>query len=70
MFFRRRHERPISEAVAYARCHGDRGSEILSVKKRQPWSLPQRRRGFKVSVAGETLREAFAARLDGRNSDL
>jgi hypothetical protein len=67
MFFRRQQERPITEATAYARCHGDRGSEILSVKRRQPWQLPHRRRGFKVSVAGETLREAFEAKIDGRH---
>jgi hypothetical protein len=52
MFFRRRQERPITEATAYARCHGDRGREILSVKKRPP---------------GETLREAFEAKIEGRH---
>lgn len=66
-FFRRRPtERPITEDVAYARCHGDRGSEILSVKKLPPYRLPERRRGHGVSVEGETLRRAFAAKLDDR----
>ena len=69
MFFRRRQERSITEAVAYARCHGDRSRDILSVTKRPPFQLPHRRRGFTVSVPGETLREAFAARLDKRHSD-
>jgi hypothetical protein len=63
--FRRSTTRALSEEMAYARCHGDRGTEILSVKKRPPYELPERRRGHRVSVAGETLR-AFAARLDRR----
>ena len=66
VFFRRRHAHEISEAVAYARCHGDRGSDILSVKKRPRYELPDRRRGFVVSVSGETVRQAFAAKLEGR----
>lgn len=65
--FRRREERVITEAVAYARCHGDRGAEIVSVSKRPRFELPQRRRGYHVSVPGETLREAFAAKLDERH---
>lgn len=67
VLFRKRHEHEISEAVAYARCHGERGSNILSVKKRPPFELPERRRGFAVSVSGETLREAFAAKLEERH---
>jgi hypothetical protein len=67
VFFRRRHTHEITEAVAYARCHGDRGSDILSVKKRARYELPERRRGFTVSVAGETVRQAFAAKLEGRH---
>jgi hypothetical protein len=64
--FRRSTTRALSEEMAYARCHGDRGTEILSVKKRPPYELPERRRGHRVSVAGEALRAAFAARLDRR----
>jgi hypothetical protein len=67
-FFRRRQEHVISEAAAYARCHGDRGAEILRVSKRPPFQLPHRRRGYHVSVPGEKLREAFAAKLDERQS--
>lgn len=66
--FRRRDEREITEAVAYARCHGDRGSEIVSVTKRPPYVLPQRRRGYHVSVPGERLRQAFADRIDHRRA--
>ena len=59
-------ERAITEAVAYARCHGDRGSDILRVTKLPPYELPERRRGHHVSVSGETLRRAFSAKLDER----
>jgi hypothetical protein len=69
-FFRRRRvaDHPFTEADAYARCHGDRGTEILSVKTRAAVRLPERRRGHHVSVPGEALRLAFAARLDERLS--
>jgi hypothetical protein len=65
--FRKRHDHVLTEAVAYARCHGDRGSDILRVSKKPPYVLPQRRRGHQVSVSGETLRQAFAAKLDDRH---
>jgi hypothetical protein len=69
VFFRKhQHTREITEAMAYQRCHGDRGSDILRVTRQPPYELPQRRRGFGVSVAGETLRQAFAARLDRREA--
>jgi hypothetical protein len=70
VFFRKPkpRERAISEADAYARCHGDRGSDLISVTKRPAFELPQRRRGYRVSVPGETLRQAFAARLAARQS--
>ena len=64
--FRKRHDHVLTEAVAYARCHGDRGNDILRVSKRVPYVLPHRRRGHQVSVSGETLRQAFAAKLDDR----
>ena len=64
--FRRQPEREITEAIAYARCHGDRGSDIVRVTRRPPYELPERRRGHHVSVSGETLRQAFAAKLDER----
>jgi hypothetical protein len=67
-FFRRHEEREITEEMAYLRCHGDRGHDILSVTKQPPYSLPQRRRGHHVSVAGETLRQAFASKLDRRTT--
>jgi hypothetical protein len=64
--FRNRRDHVLTEEVAYARCHGDRGNDILRVSKRPPYVLPQRRRGHEVSVSGETLRQAFAAKLDDR----
>ena len=64
--FRPRSVRVITEEMAYARCHGDRGNDILRVTKQPPYSLPDRRRGHQVSVSGETLREAFARKLDRR----
>lgn len=70
MFLRRRRRyRVITEAVAYQRCHGERGTDILRVTKQPPYELPQRRRGFRVAVAGETLRQAFARKLDDRRHD-
>jgi hypothetical protein len=66
VIFRRRQPREITEAIAYARCHGERGPTILRVSKRPPFELPERRRGFPVSVRGEALRQAFAAKLDER----
>ena len=64
--FRKRHDHVLTEEVAYARCHGERGNDILRVSKRPPYVLPQRRRGHHVSVSGETLRQAFATKLDDR----
>ena len=66
--FRRQAGREITEEMAYVRCHGDRGRDILRVTKLPPYSLPQRRRGHHVSVAGETLREAFVRKLDRRTT--
>ena len=53
--------RPIPEAVAYARCHGERGTDILRVVKAEP-----RRPRYKLPVSGEDLRQAFEARLGQR----
>jgi hypothetical protein len=64
--FRRQPEREITEAIAYARCHGDRSNDILRVTPLPPYELPERRRGHHVSVSGESLRRAFAAKLEER----
>jgi hypothetical protein len=53
--------RPISEAVAYARCHGDRDTELVRVVRPEP-----HRPSHRLPVSGETLRRAFELRLDQR----
>ena len=53
---------PIDEAAAYARCHGDRGADILRVEVLPP--PPPKPR---ITVTGETLRAAFEKRLRARD---
>ena len=57
----RHHLRPISEAEAYARCHGMRFDDVRIVK------LEPRRPRYQTSVSGENLREAFEQRLNSRD---
>ena len=58
---RRRRSRPLGEAEAYARCHGDRGNDVTIVR------LPPRRpRNFPILRTGEELRRRFEERLDRR----
>jgi hypothetical protein len=52
--------KPLSEAEAYARCHGSRGGEVRIVK------VEPRRARYETGVSGERLREAFESRLDTR----
>jgi len=52
--------KPLSEAEAYARCHGDRGELVRIVK------LPPRRPRYEVLESGEELRRIFEERLDAR----
>ena len=59
---RRQREAPILEGEAYARCHGERSGEIVSVERVERKPIP-RRTG---DLTGELLRRAFEARLDGR----
>jgi hypothetical protein len=65
VFFRRPTPRPISEAVAYARCYGERGSELLRVSKAAPPS-PPRPSASEPKVSGEKLRRDFESRLASR----
>ena len=55
--------RPLSEAEAYARCYGN-GDENVRAMKVTP--RPPR---YESAVSGESLREAFEQRLDGREPD-
>ena len=63
----RRTLQPLDEAAAYARCHGDRGVDIIRVEPLPPVppelpKLPEEQR----TVTGETLRQAFERRLRSR----
>jgi hypothetical protein len=51
----------MSEAVAYARCHGDRDPDLVRVVKLEP-----RRLRYPAAMSGEVLRRAFESRLDLR----
>jgi hypothetical protein len=52
--------RPLSEAEAYARCHGTRETEVRIVH------LEPRRPRYELRVTGEDLRRSFERRLDSR----
>ena len=52
--------RPIEEAEAYARCHGQRSLDVKIVK------LEPRRPRFPARVTGESLRRSFEERLQKR----
>jgi hypothetical protein len=60
-FFRRRDKalRPLGEAEAYARIHGER-TDVKIVQ------LPPRRKRYRLDVTGEALRRRFEARIDER----
>ncbi len=55
--------RPLGEAEAYARCHGQRHDEVRVVK------LEPRPPRFPTRVTGESLRRSFEERLDARSAD-
>jgi hypothetical protein len=61
---RRWRSRPLGEAEAYARCHGERGNDVKLVR------LPPRRpRYLAVLKTGEELRRRFEERLDRRERE-
>jgi hypothetical protein len=56
--------RPLDEAAAYARCHGDRDENVRLVK------LPPRRARYEsVLASGESIRRDFEDRLDTREPE-
>jgi hypothetical protein len=56
--------RPLDEAAAYARCHGERDENVRLVK------LPPRRARYEnVLSSGESIRREFESRLDTREAD-
>jgi hypothetical protein len=64
-WFRRKHDRlrPLDEAAAYARCHGDRDDTVRIVK------LPPRRAHYDLLATGEEIRRSLEARIDARDAD-
>ena len=57
--------RPLDEAAAYARCHGDRDESVRIVK------LPPRRARYDTLLAtGEDIRRGLEARIDGRDGEV
>jgi hypothetical protein len=55
--------RPLDEAAAYARCHGDRDDTVRIVK------LPPRRAHYDLLATGEEIRRSLEARIDARDTD-
>ena len=61
---RGRELRPLDEAAAYARCHGDRDESVRIVK------LPPRRARYDTLLAtGEEIRRGLENRIDARDGD-
>ena len=61
---RRDRLRPLDEAAAYARCHGDRDESVRIVK------LPPRRARYDTVLAtGEDIRRGLESRIDGRDTE-
>jgi hypothetical protein len=56
--------RPLDEAAAYARCHGERDDSVRLVK------LPPRRARYEsVLASGESIRREFEERLETRDPE-
>jgi hypothetical protein len=56
--------RPLDEAAAYARCHGDRDDNVRIV------NLPPRRVRYDAVLSnGESIRRDFEAKLDTREPE-
>ncbi len=57
--------RPLDEAAAYARCHGERDESVRIVK------LPPRRARYDALLAtGEDIRRGLETRIDGRDGEI
>ena len=61
---RRQRLRPLTEAEAYARCHGTRESSEVRIVKIEP-----RRPRYQLEVSGEDLRRSFERKLAGREPE-
>lgn len=62
---RRKRERlrPLDEAAAYARCHGERDDTVRIVH------LPPRRAHYDLLTTGEQIRRSLEARIDARDAE-
>jgi hypothetical protein len=58
---RRQRLRPLTEAEAYARCHGTRDTDVRIVR------LEPRRPRYQLEVSGEDLRRRFEEKLHDRD---
>lgn len=61
---RKRDLRPLDEASAYARCHGDRDETVRIVKL-----PPKRVRYDSLLTSGEDIRRGLETRIDARDGD-
>jgi hypothetical protein len=64
-WLRRKDERlrPLDEAAAYARCHGERDESVRIV------NLPPRRAHYDLLATGEEIRRRFEDHLDAREPE-
>ena len=60
---RRLRLRPLSEAEAYARCHGERETDVKVVH------IEPRRPRYTLRVSGEDLRRSFESKLAAREEE-
>src|SRR5262249_31774045 len=60
---RRQRLRPLTEAEAYARCHGTRDWEVRIVR------IEPRRPRYQLEVSGEDLRRSFEEKLERREPE-
>ena len=72
LFHRRRPAfQPLDEAAAYARCHGERSEEIVSIERLPPPEPeppePEAPNAPARELTGELLRQAFETRLRSRS---
>jgi hypothetical protein len=63
---RRKHERPLTEADAYARSYGERDNDVKLVAAPTPPAPALRRPRYKLRISGEDLRRLFEERLNRR----
>jgi hypothetical protein len=52
-FFKKSRSRPMSEAVAYARCHGARDSNLVRVSRVDGWGHPLLDEWCETGYAGD-----------------